>query len=112
MSYLKLSIAYKFCKYNKFCIFSIHYHRYTPTPLLDLEGPVDFGMVVANSRVLSQEVALINHGSMAGEFTITCNSQRSIAISPKSGKVSPKTIQLIKVELVTETPGTVDELAE
>lgn len=93
-------------------IVEIPLYAYMPTPLLDLEGPVDFGMVVANSKVLSQEVALINHGSMPGEFKISYNGDLPIVIVPTSGKVNPKTIQLIKVELVTENPCVVNEMAK
>lgn len=67
---------------------------------------------MANSSVLTQEVALINHGSMAGEFSITYNNKHPIVISPSSGKVNPKTIQIIKVDLVTESPGDIDEVAK
>uniref|UniRef100_H2YRU5 HYDIN/VesB/CFA65-like Ig-like domain-containing protein n=1 Tax=Ciona savignyi TaxID=51511 RepID=H2YRU5_CIOSA len=88
-------------------IIEIPLYAYTPTPLLDLEGPVDFGMVVANSRVLNQEVALINHGSLAGEFKVVYSGSKPIVITPSSGKVNPKTIQLIKVELVTDNPGSI-----
>lgn len=80
--------------------------------MLDLEGPVDFGTVVANSKVLSKEVALINHGSMPGEFKISYTGNLPIVIVPTSGKVSPKTVQMIKVELVTEFAGVVDEVVK
>ena len=82
-----------------------------PTPLLDIEGPVDFGLVVANSRIVSQEVALINHGSIKGSFSIKYNGTFPIVISPVSGDVNPKTIQLIKVDLATEKPFTMNETA-
>ena len=85
--------------------------RYMPTPLLDIEGPVDFGLVVANSRVVGQEVALINHGSVKGSFSIQYNGSLPLVISPTSGEVSPKTIQLIKVELATEKPVKFNETA-
>ena len=88
------------------------YFRYTPTPLLDLESPVDFGMVVANSRVVSQEVAVINHGSMDGKFSISYTGSLPIVIIPTSGSIAPKTIQLVKVELITEAPGKFAEFAE
>lgn len=78
---------------------------------MDIEGPIDFGMVVANSRVLSQEVPLINHGSMTGQFTVSYTGKYPIVITPSSGKVEPKTIQLIKVDVVTETPAVIDEIA-
>ena len=85
--------------------------RYMPTPLLDIEGPVDFGLVVANSRVVTHEVALINHGSVKGSFSIQYNGSLPIVISPTSGNVDPKTIQLIKVDLATENPVTINETA-
>ena len=82
-----------------------------PTPLLDMEGPVDFGLVVANSRVVSQEVALINHGSVKGSFSIQYEGPLPIVISPTTGEVDPKTIQLIKVDLATENPVKFNETA-
>lgn len=86
--------------------------RYTPTPLLDLEGPVDFGVVVANSRVINKEVALINHGSMPGSFEIVYDGDLPFVIAPKRGIVNPKTIQLVKVEIVTERPCQINEIAK
>lgn len=87
-------------------------YRYTPTPLLDVEGPVDFGVVVANSRVVHKEVALINHGSMPGNFEIIYDGELPFVIAPKRGTVNPKTIQLIKVEIVTERPCQINEVAK
>jgi len=49
---------------------------------------------------------------MAGEFSIAYNNKHPIVISPSSGKVNPKTIQIIKVDLVTESPGDIDEVAK
>ena len=82
-----------------------------PAPLLDIEGPVDFGQVVANSRVISKDVALINHGSMRGSFSISYTGKLPIVISPAFGEVSPKTIQLIKIDLATEKPVSFHEHA-
>ncbi|XP_076799523.1 cilia- and flagella-associated protein 47-like isoform X2 [Clavelina lepadiformis] len=93
-------------------VIEIPLYAYTPTPLLDLESPVDFGMVVANSRVVSQEVAVINHGSMDGKFSISYTGSLPIVIIPTSGSIAPKTIQLVKVELITEAPGKFAEFAE
>ena len=67
--------------------------------MLVLEGPVNFGNVVANSKVIAKEVTLYNHGSKEGEFKLKYSGDKPIAIIPSSGKVPANSAQLIKVLL-------------
>ena len=62
-----------------------------------LEGPVDFGNVVANSKVIVKEILLYNHGSKEGDFKIKYSGDKGISIIPSSGKVPPSSAQVIKV---------------
>ncbi|XP_070567350.1 cilia- and flagella-associated protein 47-like [Ptychodera flava] len=93
-------------------VIEIPLFAYCPQPLLELEGPVDFGAVTANHRVLSKEISLYNHGSVSGDFKIKYDGPQPIVILPNSGTVRPKTAQIIKIEFVTKTPGTLAEEAK
>ena len=68
--------------------------------MLEIEQVVDFGNLVANSKTVSHEISLINHGSKAGEFKIKYPGEKPIAIMPSSGSVPPKSVQMIKVPVV------------
>ena len=72
---------------------------------------VDFGNVVANSKVNSREISVYNHGSKDGDFKIKYTGDKPIAIVPSSGKVPPHSAQVIKVEYVTKLSGRFNEVA-
>ncbi|XP_022089961.1 cilia- and flagella-associated protein 47-like isoform X2 [Acanthaster planci] len=82
---------------------------YSPQPLLDLEGPANFGTVVRNSKLLSTQVSLYNHGSLPGNFKINYTGLQPITIFPSTGTLQPKTAQVIKVEFVTKNAGVLNE---
>ena len=71
--------------------------RYPTQPILEVESEVNFGNLVANSKTISKEIALTNHGSKSGEFKIKYSGDKPIVIMPSSGSVPPKSVQLIKV---------------
>ncbi|PIK59125.1 hypothetical protein BSL78_03930 [Apostichopus japonicus] len=85
---------------------------YSPQPLLDLEGPVDFGCVVRNCKVLSKEITLYNHGTLPGNFTISYSGEKPVTIKPTKGTLKPHTAQNVKVEFVTKYVGILNEEAE
>lgn len=66
-------------------------------PVLSLEGPVDFGHVVANSKVIAREILLHNTGSKAGDFKIKYAGDKPVSIVPSSGSVPAKSFLPIKV---------------
>ena len=71
--------------------------RYPTKPILEVDGIVDFGNVVADSKTIAREISLVNHGSRAGEFHLKYAGNQPIVIMPTSGSVPPKSVQLIKV---------------
>ncbi|XP_066563691.1 cilia- and flagella-associated protein 47-like [Amia ocellicauda] len=85
---------------------------FCPRCFLEVDSEVDFGSLVANSKVISEEIHIFNHGSAPGAFKIAYKGASPVNISPTSGIVEPKTIQLIKVELCTNQPMTVNEVAK
>ena len=56
-------------------------------------------MTVADGKVLSQEIYVINEGSLTGEFKIRYNGDQPITIMPTGGIVRPGTKQVVKVRL-------------
>ena len=72
-------------------------NRYTPSPQLELSGPADFGVTVADGKVLSQEIFVTNEGSLTGEFKIRYNGEQPITIMPSGGIVQPGAKQAVKV---------------
>ncbi|CAH1800026.1 unnamed protein product [Owenia fusiformis] len=93
-------------------VIEIPLHAYPSQPILELDGPVDFGNVVKNSKVIAKEVTLYNHGSKAGDFKIKYSGDQPIAIIPSSGTVPAKTAQIIKVEYVTKLQGKFEDEAK
>ena len=73
---------------------------------------MNFGNVVANSKVISREIQLANHGSKAGDFKIKYTGEKPITIMPASGTVPPGSAQIVKIEYVTKLPGKFDEVAK
>ena len=62
-----------------------------------MQSQVDFGNVLANSKVIAREITLVNSGSKAGEFKISYPGCKPIAIIPNQGSVPPNSVQVIKV---------------
>lgn len=71
--------------------------RYPAQASLEVDRGVDFGSVVANCKVLSKTVKIVNHGSKPGEFRIKYTGDKPISILPTTGIVSAKSVQSIKV---------------
>ena len=85
---------------------------YPPQPKLVLKGPVSFGNVVANSKVIGKEIMLHNHGSKEGEFKIKYTGSKEISIIPSSGTIAANSAQAIRVEYVTKKAGSFQEEAK
>ena len=71
--------------------------RYTPSPQLELSGPADFGVTVADGKVLRKEIFVLNEGSLPGEFKIRYTGNEPITIMPSGGIVRPGAKQGVKV---------------
>ncbi|XP_069495471.1 cilia- and flagella-associated protein 47 [Ambystoma mexicanum] len=84
---------------------------FAPSCLLEMDTEVDFGTLIANSKVISKEITIMNHGSSPGAFKIKYSGILPISIVPSSGMVEPKTMQWINVELCTDEPRLVEEIA-
>ena len=70
----------------------------TPTkPNLSIDDLVDFGNVVANSKVISKEINVYNRGSKEGEFKINYTGSHDFTITPSSGKVPARSVQSVRV---------------
>ncbi|PFX34680.1 Calponin-likey domain-containing protein 2 [Stylophora pistillata] len=85
---------------------------YTPCPQLELSGPADFGVTVADSKVLMREIFITNEGSLTGEFKIRYNGNQPITIMPSGGIIKPGARQFVKIEFISKTPGKLNEEAQ
>ncbi|XP_076467202.1 cilia and flagella-associated protein 47-like [Babylonia areolata] len=85
---------------------------YPTRPNLKLQSDVDFGNVLATSKVIAREITLVNSGSKAGEFKIDYAGSKPIAVIPNNGSIPADSVQIIKVEFVSKVPGSFEETAE
>ncbi|XP_078264971.1 cilia- and flagella-associated protein 47-like [Rhinoraja longicauda] len=76
---------------------------------LSVDREVDFGAVVADSRVIFKEIYVTNKGSLSGRFAIASPRNQFMTILPRNGTVQPNNVFLIKVELYTYQPMVLDE---
>lgn len=68
---------------------------------MELSGPADFGVTVADGKVLTREVFVVNEGSLTGEFKIKYNGNQPITIMPSGGIIKPGARQSIKVSFIS-----------
>ncbi|XP_054551875.1 cilia- and flagella-associated protein 47 [Talpa occidentalis] len=82
-----------------------------PSCQLHIEPEVDFGTLVANSKVYSKEVHVINYGKAPGWFKIEYQGRLPIIIFPTDGIVEAKSSVVIKMDFCADQPRTVHEVA-
>ncbi|NXJ05752.1 CFA47 protein, partial [Odontophorus gujanensis] len=80
-----------------------------PSCCLETEPEVDFGTVIINSRVISKEISIANHGSLSGAFKISYNGDVLLDIEPISGVIEPKSLKVVKVCICTDLPRVIKE---
>lgn len=44
--------------------------RLIPCSCLEIESEINFGTVIANSKVISKEISIANHGSSSGKYLV------------------------------------------
>ncbi|KAK3775916.1 hypothetical protein RRG08_017206 [Elysia crispata] len=93
-------------------VIEVPIYAYPCQAIMDFDDGVDFGTVVANSKVVAKEITLTNTGSKSGDFKIKYTGLKPIAFIPSSGTVPPHSEQKIKVEYVTRISGKFVEHAE
>ncbi|XP_068773049.1 cilia- and flagella-associated protein 47 isoform X2 [Struthio camelus] len=81
-----------------------------PCCYLEIEPEINFGTVIANSKLISKEISIANHGSSPGTFKISYDGVILINIEPTSGVVEPKTEKMIKVGICTDVPRIIKEV--
>lgn len=82
-----------------------------PVCQLEIVPVVDFGTLVANSKVHCKEITIINRGKAPGKFKAEYQGQLPIVISPSSGIVKAKTSMVIKVDFCADQAQIVNEMA-
>ncbi|XP_049727859.1 cilia- and flagella-associated protein 47 isoform X2 [Elephas maximus indicus] len=83
-----------------------------PCCQLEIESEVDFGTLVANSKVYCKEISIVNHGKAPGIFTTEYCGGLPILIFPTSGIVDAKSSMTIKVDFCADQPRIVNDTAK
>ncbi|XP_074953995.1 cilia- and flagella-associated protein 47 [Phalacrocorax aristotelis] len=81
-----------------------------PCCYLEIESEINFGAVIANSKIVSREINIGNHGSASGTFKILYDGGVLLNIEPTSGVVEPKSMKTVKVDICTDVPGIIKEV--
>ncbi|NXJ45267.1 CFA47 protein, partial [Spizaetus tyrannus] len=81
-----------------------------PCCYLEIESDINFGAVIANSKIISKEISIANHGSSSGTFKISYDGVVLLNIEPTSGVVEPKSIKMVKVDICTDVPRIIKEV--
>ncbi|KFQ02102.1 Uncharacterized protein CXorf22, partial [Haliaeetus albicilla] len=84
--------------------------RLIPCCYLEIESDINFGAVIANSKIISKEINIANHGSSSGAFKISYDGVVLLNIEPTSGVVEPKSIKKVKVDICTDVPRIIKEV--
>uniref|UniRef100_A0A8C9P009 Uncharacterized protein n=1 Tax=Spermophilus dauricus TaxID=99837 RepID=A0A8C9P009_SPEDA len=83
-----------------------------PSCELEVASLVDFGTLVANSKVYFKEIRIINHGKAPGIFKTDYQGQLPILMSPASGVVEAKSSMILRVNFCADQPRIVNEVAK
>ncbi|NXT79712.1 CFA47 protein, partial [Zapornia atra] len=81
-----------------------------PRCCLEIEPEINFGTVIANSKIISKEINISNHGSSSGTFKISYDGVVLLKIDPISGVVEPNSVKMVKVDICTDIPTVIKEL--
>lgn len=80
-------------------------------PEIVIDGNFDFGIVSANSKVVSKSITLSNKGTKTGSFRIKYIGN-SVKLSQLFGKIKPARSIQINAEFVTDSPKVINENVE
>nr|KAF6491875.1 cilia and flagella associated protein 47 [Molossus molossus] len=83
-----------------------------PSCKLEMGTEVNFGTVVASSKVHCKEISIINRGKAPGMFKTEYQGQLPIVIFPTDGVVEPKSSKIVKVDFCADQPRVVNEMAK
>ncbi|XP_039112210.1 cilia- and flagella-associated protein 47 [Hyaena hyaena] len=83
-----------------------------PACQLEIESEVNFGTLVANSKVYCKEISIVNHGRAPGTFKTEYQGQLPIVIFPSNGVVESKSSVTVKVDFCADQPRIVNEVAQ
>ncbi|NXE20297.1 CFA47 protein, partial [Ardeotis kori] len=81
-----------------------------PCCYLEIESEIDFGTVIANSKIISKEISITNHGSSSGTFEVSYDGIVLLNIEPTRGAVKAESTETIKVDICTDVPRIIKEV--
>jgi hypothetical protein len=80
-------------------------HNYGPLVNLDVHALVNFGLVVADGQLLTEQFIMRNTGTRSGDFSISYTGDQPVKVMPMTGMINPGETVTIKVELIAQNLG-------
>ncbi|XP_057901557.1 cilia- and flagella-associated protein 47 [Melospiza georgiana] len=77
---------------------------------LEIQSEVNFGEMIANSKLVTKQISISNRGTIAGVFKISYDGVVLLNIKPLRGVVKPKSTRKIRVDVCTDVPGVIKEM--
>ncbi|XP_026647666.2 cilia- and flagella-associated protein 47 isoform X1 [Zonotrichia albicollis] len=77
---------------------------------LEIQSEVNFGEMIANSKLVTKQISISNRGTIAGIFKISYDGVVLLNIKPLRGVVKPKSTRKIRVDVCTDVPGVIKEM--
>ncbi|NWZ72877.1 CFA47 protein, partial [Acrocephalus arundinaceus] len=77
---------------------------------LEIDPEVNFGDMIANSKLITKEISITNHGTTSGIFRVSYDGVVLLNIKPARGVVKPKSVRKIQVAICTDVPGVIKEM--
>ncbi|NXR67841.1 CFA47 protein, partial [Rhadina sibilatrix] len=77
---------------------------------LEVESEVNFGEMIANSKLVTKEISITNRGTTSGVFRVSYDGVVLLNIRPARGVVKPKSVRKIQVDICTDVPGVIKEM--
>ncbi len=66
---------------------------------MEIMGPVDFGTIIADGKVVRKEIAILNRGSKNGKFKIAYEGNEPLTMVPTQGVVKAGYSQPVRVSI-------------
>ncbi|NXK65254.1 CFA47 protein, partial [Sylvietta virens] len=77
---------------------------------LEIESELNFGEMIANSKLVTKKISISNRGTASGVFRIFYDGLVLLNIKPARGVVKPKSVRKIRIDICTDVPGVIKEM--
>ncbi|OAF67563.1 hypothetical protein A3Q56_04697, partial [Intoshia linei] len=93
-------------------VIKIPIKMYVKKPVIEFDGVVDFGTILANQKIFTQEIVFKNIGSSKGNFTLNCEPGHFINFKPLTSTIDPGKCESVSVELLAFTEQNIEHVVK